>query len=99
MLTGVRHHNRHCINLRSDLLITPDFYWDRENLEKLYDKTCQFLSINRRVNVVNEKLEHCSQLTDLMRSHLSEKHSLRLEWMIIILIAIEVMFELAKMIF
>ncbi|XP_078134146.1 required for meiotic nuclear division protein 1 homolog isoform X1 [Sander vitreus] len=90
---------RHCINLRSDLLLTPDFYWDRENLEKLYDKTCQFLSINRRVNVVNEKLEHCTQLTDLMRSHLSEKHSLRLEWMIIILIAIEVMFELAKMIF
>ncbi|CAG5866716.1 unnamed protein product [Menidia menidia] len=90
---------RHCINLRSDLLLTPDFYWDRENLEKLYDKTCQFLSINRRVNVVNEKLEHCSQLTDLMRSHLSEKHSLRLEWMIVILITIEVMFELAKMIF
>ncbi|XP_037603162.1 required for meiotic nuclear division protein 1 homolog isoform X2 [Sebastes umbrosus] len=90
---------RHCINLRSDLLMTPDFYWDRENLEKLYDKTCQYLSINRRVNVVNEKLEHCTQLVDLMRSHLSEKHSLRLEWMIIILIAIEVMFELGKMIF
>ncbi|KAG7229099.1 hypothetical protein INR49_013040 [Caranx melampygus] len=90
---------RHCINLRSDLLLTPDFYWDRENLEKLYDKTCQFLSINRRVNVVNEKLQHCTQLTDLMRSHLSEKHSLRLEWMIVILITIEVMFELAKMIF
>lgn len=109
--------DRHCINLRSDLLMTPDFYWDRENLEKLYDKTCQFLSINRRVNVsqaatrdpfctaseqkalqafpvvfqvVNEKLEHCTQLTDLMRSHLSEKHSLRLEWMIVILITIEV---------
>ncbi|XP_013876763.1 required for meiotic nuclear division protein 1 homolog isoform X1 [Austrofundulus limnaeus] len=90
---------RHCINLRSDLLLTPDFYWDRENLEKLYDKTCRFLSINRRVNVVNEKLEHCTQLTDLMRSHLSDKHSLRLEWMIVVLITIEVMFELAKMIF
>ncbi|XP_019953578.2 required for meiotic nuclear division protein 1 homolog [Paralichthys olivaceus] len=90
---------RHCINLRSDLLLTPDFYWDRENLEKLYEKTCLFLSINRRVNVVNEKLEHCTQLTDLMRSHLSEKHSLRLEWMIVILITIEVMFELGKMIF
>uniref|UniRef100_H3DPQ4 Required for meiotic nuclear division 1 homolog n=2 Tax=Tetraodon nigroviridis TaxID=99883 RepID=H3DPQ4_TETNG len=22
---------RHCINLRSDLLLTPDFYWDREH--------------------------------------------------------------------
>ncbi|KAM8833908.1 required for meiotic nuclear division protein 1 homolog isoform 1-T2 [Synchiropus picturatus] len=90
---------RHCINLRSDLLITPDFYWDREHLEKLYEKTCQFLSINRRVNVMNEKLEHCTQLTDLMRSHLNEKHSFRLEWMIVILITIEVLFELARMIF
>ncbi|XP_061752327.1 required for meiotic nuclear division protein 1 homolog isoform X2 [Nerophis ophidion] len=88
----------HCINLRSDLLLTPDFYWDRENLEKLFDKTCKFLSINRRVNVVNEKLENCDQLTGLMRSHLSNKHSLRLEWMIVILITIEVLFELVKMI-
>ncbi|KAF3832009.1 hypothetical protein GH733_000821, partial [Mirounga leonina] len=40
---------RHRINLSSDFLITPDFYWDRENLEQLYDKTCQFLSITRRV--------------------------------------------------
>ncbi|KAJ8270595.1 hypothetical protein GJAV_G00116890 [Gymnothorax javanicus] len=90
---------RHCINLSSDLLMTPDFYWDRENLEQLYDKTCQFLSINRRVKVMNEKLQHCTELTDLMRDYLSEKHSLRLEWMIVTLIAIEVMFELAKVIF
>ncbi|KAG9347644.1 hypothetical protein JZ751_005216 [Albula glossodonta] len=88
---------RHCINLSSDLLITPDFYWDRENLEQLYDKTCQFLNINRRV--MNEKLQHCTELTDLMRNHLSEKHGLRLEWMIVILITIEVMFELARVIF
>ncbi|KAG8579745.1 hypothetical protein GDO81_011039 [Engystomops pustulosus] len=81
---------RHRINLSSDLLMTPDFYWDRENLEHLYDKTCQFLSINRRVKVINEKLQHCTELTDLMRNHLNEKHALRLEWMIVILITIEV---------
>ncbi|KAK1893454.1 Required for meiotic nuclear division protein 1 like [Dissostichus eleginoides] len=95
--------------LRSDLLLTPDFYWDRENLEKLYDKTCQFLNINRRVNVVNQKLEHCSQLTDLMRSHLSEKHSLRLEMSCPQVISTKsfigfprlpaVLFEVSKMIF
>ncbi|XP_075780565.1 required for meiotic nuclear division protein 1 homolog isoform X2 [Pelodiscus sinensis] len=90
---------RHRINLSSDLLITPDFYWDRENLEELYDKTCQFLSINRRVKVMNEKLQHCMELTDLMRNHLNEKHALRLEWMIVILITIEVMFELARVVF
>ncbi|XP_075066311.1 required for meiotic nuclear division protein 1 homolog [Mixophyes fleayi] len=90
---------RHRINLSSDLLLTPDFYWDRENLEHLYDKTCQFLSINRRVKVINEKLQHCTELTDLMRNHLNEKHALRLEWMIVILITIEVMFELGRVIF
>ncbi|XP_069824499.1 required for meiotic nuclear division protein 1 homolog [Dendropsophus ebraccatus] len=90
---------RHRINLSSDLLLTPDFYWDRENLEHLYDKTCQFLSINRRVKVINEKLQHCTELTDLMRNHLNEKHGLRLEWMIVILITIEVLFELGRVIF
>nr|XP_020661446.1 required for meiotic nuclear division protein 1 homolog isoform X1 [Pogona vitticeps]XP_020661528.1 required for meiotic nuclear division protein 1 homolog isoform X1 [Pogona vitticeps]XP_020661614.1 required for meiotic nuclear division protein 1 homolog isoform X1 [Pogona vitticeps] len=80
---------RHRINLSSDLLITPDFYWDREHLEQLYDKMYQFLSIHRRVKVVNEKLQHCTELTDLMRNHLSERHALRLEWMIVILITIE----------
>uniref|UniRef100_A0A670IUZ3 Required for meiotic nuclear division 1 homolog n=1 Tax=Podarcis muralis TaxID=64176 RepID=A0A670IUZ3_PODMU len=84
---------RHRINLSSDLLMTPDFYWDREHLEQLYDKTCQFLSISRRVKVVNEKLQHCTELTDLMRNHLSEKHALRLEWMIVILITIEVILQ------
>ncbi|KAF7254483.1 hypothetical protein EYD10_00456 [Varanus komodoensis] len=111
---------RHRINLSSDLLITPDFYWDREHLEQLYDKTCQFLSINRRVKkavnllvtifvtillyilfllVINEKLQHCTELTDLMRNHLNEKHALRLEWMIVILITIEVLFELSRVLF
>ncbi|XP_074674867.1 required for meiotic nuclear division protein 1 homolog isoform X2 [Strix aluco] len=90
---------RHRINLSSDLLITPDFYWDREKLEELYDKTCQFLNINRRVKVMNEKLQHCMELTDLMRNHLNEKHALRLEWMIVILITIEVLFELARVFF
>ncbi|XP_007658390.2 required for meiotic nuclear division protein 1 homolog [Ornithorhynchus anatinus] len=90
---------RHRINLRSDFLMTPDFYWDRENLEGLYDKTCQFLSIARRVKVMNEKLQHCMELTDLMRNHLNEKRALRLEWMIVILITIEVMFELSRVLF
>ncbi|RMC12937.1 hypothetical protein DUI87_10464 [Hirundo rustica rustica] len=87
---------RHRINLSSDLLITPDFYWDREKLEELYDKTCQFLNINRRVKVMNEKLQHCMELTDLMRNHLNEKHALRLEWMIVILITIETCWEVVS---
>lgn len=39
---------------------------------------------------MNEKLQHCMELADLMRNHLNEKRALRLEWMIVILITIEV---------
>lgn len=49
--------------------------------------------------VMNEKLQHCMELTDLMRNHLNEKRALRLEWMIVILITIEVMFELGRVFF
>ncbi|KAM6082932.1 required for meiotic nuclear division protein 1 homolog isoform 3-T4 [Chlamydotis macqueenii] len=51
------------------------------------------------IKVMNEKLQHCMELTDLMRNHLNEKHALRLEWMIVILITIEVLFELARVFF
>ncbi|XP_041456624.1 required for meiotic nuclear division protein 1 homolog [Lytechinus variegatus] len=91
--TGELFGLRHRINLSSDLLISPDFYWDREELELIYNKMCQFLSISRRTNVMNEKLNHCTELVDLMRSHLEDRHSHRLEWMIIVLIMVEVAFE------
>lgn len=42
---------RHLINLSSDLLDTPDFYWDREQLEKLYSQLCIHYSIPRRTKV------------------------------------------------
>uniref|UniRef100_A0A8C4QYF8 Required for meiotic nuclear division 1 homolog n=1 Tax=Eptatretus burgeri TaxID=7764 RepID=A0A8C4QYF8_EPTBU len=80
---------RHQINLTSDLLITPDFYWDRAELEALYERTCRYLSIPRRVQVMNQKLAQCSDLAQLMNTHLGEKHALRLEAMIVVLISIE----------
>lgn len=39
---------------------------------------------------MNEKLNHCTEMVELLRTHLSEKHSFRLEWGIIALIAVEV---------
>lgn len=48
------------------------------------------IMLNFLWQVMNEKLNHCTELAELLRTHLSEKHSLRLEWGIIGLIAIEV---------
>lgn len=110
--TGELFALRHLINLSSDLLDTPDFYWDREQLETLYSNSCGFFSVQRRTKVyftklihfisinnelcfkiMNEKLNHCVELADLVASNLNDIHHVRLEWMIIILIMIEVAFE------
>ncbi|XP_017781510.1 PREDICTED: required for meiotic nuclear division protein 1 homolog [Nicrophorus vespilloides] len=85
---------RHVINLSSDLLDVPDFYWDRENLEVLYNSVCTYFSITKRTRVMNEKINHCVELIELLSSHLSDKHHCRLEWMIIVLIMVEVGFEI-----
>nr|XP_018901209.1 PREDICTED: required for meiotic nuclear division protein 1 homolog [Bemisia tabaci] len=91
--TGEIFALRHSINLSSDLLDVPDFYWDREQLEKLYLLTCNYFSIPRRTKIMNEKLNHCLELVELLSTHLSDRHHVRLEWMIIVLIMVEVAFE------
>ncbi|XP_011500692.1 PREDICTED: required for meiotic nuclear division protein 1 homolog [Ceratosolen solmsi marchali] len=84
---------RHMINLSSDLLDTPDFYWEQDDLEILYQRTCGYFNISKRTKVMNEKINHCIELVELLSSHLSDRHHVRLEWMIIILIMVEVGFE------
>jgi glutathione synthase len=89
---------RHLINLASDLLDTPDFYWDREQLESLYLATCSHLAVAKRTKIVNEKLSHCLELMELIGTHLNNEHEARLEWIIIILIGIEICFEVLHLV-
>ena len=92
--TGELFALRHVLNLSSDLIDTPDFYWDRESLESMYMSTCAHLAIGKRTRITNEKINHCAELLDLVTNHLNDNHHVRLEWFIIILIMIEVVFEI-----
>ena len=51
------------------------------------------LDIRQRGHVFNKKLDYANELVAVLRSHLSEQHGLKLEWGIIALIAVEVLFE------
>lgn len=82
------------LNLESDLLGPPDFYWDREDLETLFQNTCSFLALRSRTNLMNEKLDYCYELLQQLTSHMDQEHNTKLEWMIIILIMVEVLFEI-----
>jgi len=46
---------RHLINLSSDLLDTPDFYWEHDDLEHVYQDAVAYFSIGRRTRVSEVK--------------------------------------------
>jgi required for meiotic nuclear division protein 1 len=75
-----------------------DLYWDRPDLEKLYIKMGSILETRRRFIALNRKMDYANELVGVLRAHLNEQHGLKLEWGIITLIAVEVLFEIIHMI-
>lgn len=82
------------LNLYSELIEIPDLYWSEPTLEKIYKITSNILDISPRIAILNKKLDYCTDESRALLSSLSEKKGTRLEWIIIILIMIEVCFEI-----
>lgn len=92
-LTGRLFLLRGKLNLYSELIDTPDFYWNEPNLEKIYQVISNSLDINLRISILNRKIDYATEEQRVFLSLLNEKKSTRLEWTIIILIMVEVAFE------
>lgn len=84
------------LNLHSGLLETPDLYWDDRQLENHFHSISEELDIKSRVSTLNKKMDYAKDIAELLKEYLTERHSLNLEWCIIILIAIEVVFGLPQ---
>lgn len=78
------------INLSFDLLDVPDFFWEYPEAEPIYQKMAQYLEVTPRIEVMNKKLEVIHNLFGVLAEEQNHKHSATLEWIIIILIVIEV---------
>lgn len=82
------------MNLYSELIETPDLYWSEPFLEKIYNNVSKILDINSRISIMNRKLDYATEEQRAFLSVLNEKKSTRLEWIIILLIMVEVVFEI-----
>lgn len=91
--------DRHSINLHQELLDTPEFFWEYSELEPYYRLVAHYLDIERRVNVLNQRLTVLKELFDMLNTEINHKHGSRLEWTIIWLIVIEVVLELSQLMF
>lgn len=82
--------DRNSINLHLDLLDVPNFFWNEPELEAIHEMVIKYLDQEKRVAVLNQKLSVIQQLLDMLVNELGVQHSSNLEWIIIILLCIEI---------
>ncbi len=89
--------SRSSINLNSEFLDTPEFFWRNPNLEPFYIMTKKFLDIPTRALALNQKLDVLQELFDILNTQLQHRHSSMLEMVIILLILIEIILNMIDM--
>ena len=92
---GMLFNERYSVNLHSDILDVPEFFWRRPRYEPLYLMAAAFQDIQVRHNILNHRLDMVHELYNILSSELSHIHSTRLEVIIIALITIEVILGLS----
>lgn len=85
---------RSSINLNSEYLDMPEFFWRNPNLEPFYMMTKKFLDIPSRVMALNQKLDVLQELLDILNSQVQHRHTSLLEMIIILLIFVEIVISL-----
>lgn len=77
------------IILKYDLLDTPEFFWEYPELDSIYQVFANYLEIRTRTNVLSQRLETIRELFEMLADEQKHQHSSTLEWIIIWLIAVE----------
>jgi len=85
---------RSSVNLNSEYLDTPEYFWRTPNVEPFYIMTKKFLDVSSRVTALNQKLDVLQELLNILSAQLQHSHSSMLESIIIILILIEIAISL-----
>lgn len=86
---------RSSVNLSSEYLYVPKHIWQNPTLESRYTLTANFLEIERRVKIVNQKLDILHGTLDILSTELQHRHSSILEMIIIALIFIEIVLTIS----
>ncbi len=85
---------RHDVNLHTEILDTPDFFWhDGQLFENDYQMVMGYLEMSGRTVVLNKRLDMLRELLDVLQQQMENAHAVKLEWIIIWLIVVEVLLQ------
>jgi uncharacterized Rmd1/YagE family protein len=93
---GKLFNARFSINMHSDILDIPEFFWRRPSFEPIYNMTVEFQDIILRQGILNNHLNLIHELYTVLSSDLNHRHSTRLEVIIVLLITIEVVLAITN---
>lgn len=80
------------------ILDKPDITWDIEETDRLYSTLANLFELHQRFNQIKQKSDTLLDIAEVFTSLSHAKRSARLEWIIIILIAIEIGLFLFEMV-
>ncbi|CAK9442034.1 uncharacterized protein LODBEIA_P58220 [Lodderomyces beijingensis] len=87
------------VNLSSSILDTPNFFWDFEPaLHPLYTAVREYLEIDQRVSVLNDRCKVFLEFVDIVTDSMNEKNTNRITWMIIVIIFLSLLVSLFEFI-
>lgn len=89
-LRGQLYLTKSNVMLHYDLLDVPEFFWENAELQPYYVMVADYLEIKPRIEVLNKKLETIQDLLAMIADEQKHAHSSLLEWIIIWLIAIDI---------
>lgn len=90
---------RSYVNLSSEYLEMPEYFWQFPSLEAYYLMAEKYLDVPRRATALNHKLDVLHEIFDMLNNQLQHRHSNMLEVIIILLIALEIGISLFDRVF
>lgn len=79
------------IHLNGSVLDTPELFWVEPQLEPVYQAVRSYLEMDQRVGLLTERLDVIADLLAVLKDQLSHGHGEKLEWIVIVLIAAEIL--------
>ena len=85
---------QHRVSGRVAVLEKPDVVWDRPDLDRLYGRLEDEYELKERAEVLSRKLSVISDTANALTDIIDTRRALRLEFIIVLLIAFEILFGL-----
>jgi len=89
------------LNLLGSVLDTPQFFNERgipDTMGQVYDRVWEYLELEDRIEVLNNRLQVLHSMFEMLRNQQSELYSEKLEWIIIWLVAIDLVVLLLQLV-